>query len=206
MTINTNADLTLIANEASVTHNMFIKATLDDYKADSRQVYTAVDIVINQVACDCSSLKWQNPNSGVDITGTAIMAGTNASDKTLTMPRTDDSNKNTIPAFQKCYEGGGSCSADGQITSITWKYGTNAATTKPNWITWPVNSNDINSDNSQRQTKITINPANGQVIGTHSIIAVWTPKFGSAYTYTALTFSVNCEVTSFTKPSAPVHG
>ena len=64
----------------------------------------------------------------------------------------------------------------------------------------------MNTDNTQRQTKITINPADGQVIGTHSIIAVFTPKFGSAYTYTALTFAVNCEVTSFTKPSAPVHG
>ena len=58
VTINTNADLTLIANENSVTHNMFIKASLDDYTADNREVYTQVDIVINQVACDCSHLKW----------------------------------------------------------------------------------------------------------------------------------------------------
>lgn len=35
-------------------------------------------------------------------------------------------------------------------------------------------------------------------------MAVWTPLYGSAKTYTALTFTVNCQVASFTKPvSAP---
>jgi hypothetical protein len=120
MTINTNNDLSLIANEASVTHNMFIKATLDDYTSDTRVVYTAVNIVIGQVTCDCASLRWAVPSSGVDITSSAIMAGTSASSKALTMPATDDSQKTVVPAFQKCYEASGSCSADGQITAITW--------------------------------------------------------------------------------------
>lgn len=45
------------------------------------------------------------------------------------------------------------------------------------------------------------------MIGTHSILATWTPTNGSAKTlYTALTFKVECKVTSFTKPTAPVNG
>ena len=38
------------------------------------------------------------------------------------------------------------------------------------------------------------------MIGTHSIIATWTDSFTPphTYTYTALTFTVGCEITSFT--------
>jgi len=63
----------LIANENSVTHNMFIKAKLDDYTTYTREVYTAVDIVINSATCDCSPLAWDTPTTGVDQTGTSIM-------------------------------------------------------------------------------------------------------------------------------------
>ena len=79
LTIDTTKDLTLISDEASVTHNLYLKATLDDYSSFSRIVYTQVDIVINAATCDCSALAWDNPSSGVDITATAILAGTSAS-------------------------------------------------------------------------------------------------------------------------------
>lgn len=64
----------------------------------------------------------------------------------------------------------------------------------------------MNADASKRSTKITINPADGTVNGNHNIIVTWTPKYGSAFSYTALTFKVDCKVTSFTKPAAPVNG
>lgn len=86
MTINTANDLNLIAAEASVTHNMFIKATLDDYTTQTREVYTAVDIVITQAGCDCSALAWTTPAASIDITGTSIFGGLAAEDRVLVKP------------------------------------------------------------------------------------------------------------------------
>jgi hypothetical protein len=78
LTIDTTADTTLIANEASVTIPLYIKATLDDYTSDNRESYTLVNIVINEVACDCSALAWDDPTSGITVSS-AIMAGGSAS-------------------------------------------------------------------------------------------------------------------------------
>ena len=39
--------------------------------------------------------------------------------------------------------------------------------------------------------------------GTHNLVAVFTPTNGSAKTYTALTFTVGCEITSFAVSGAP---
>jgi len=44
------------------------------------------------------------------------------------------------------------------------------------------------------------------VVGTHNLIVVFNPTYGSDKTYTALTFTVTCEVTSWTIPSAPTSG
>jgi len=41
------------------------------------------------------------------------------------------------------------------------------------------------------------------MIGTHSIIATFNPTNGSDKVYTALTFTVSCEVTSFAVSGAP---
>ena len=119
LTIDTNKDLTLIANEASMTYNLFIKAKLDDYTADTREVYTSVAVVINSATCDCSPLAWDDPSSaGVDQTATSIMVSATATEKTMAMPAANTSAKNTQPAFEKCYLNGGSCSLDGQVSSI----------------------------------------------------------------------------------------
>ena len=45
LTIDTTADSSLIDNESSVTIPLYIKATLDDYTSDNREVYTLVNIV-----------------------------------------------------------------------------------------------------------------------------------------------------------------
>jgi len=75
---------------------------------------------------------------------------------------------------------------------------------KPSWITWPVSTEaDGNAAAPlKRQILISITPPDGTVKGTHSIIAVWTPKYGTNKQYTAITFKVDCQVASFTKPSS----
>ena len=78
LTIDTTADSTLIDDESSVTIPLYIKATLDDYTSDNREVYTLVNIVVNEIPCDCSSLAWDDPSSGVTVSS-AILAGGSAS-------------------------------------------------------------------------------------------------------------------------------
>ena len=50
---------------------------------------------------------------------------------------------------------------------------------------------------------MSINPTDGTVKGTHSLIAVFNPTNGSDKTFTALTFTVGCEITSFAVSGAP---
>ena len=76
---------------------------------------------------------------------------------------------------------------------------------KPSWITWPVSTEaDGNAAAPlKRQILISITPPDGTVKGTHSIVAVWTPKYGTNKQYTAITFTVGCEITSFTVSNTP---
>ena len=78
LTIDTTADLSLIANEATKTISLWIKATLDDYTAYNRESYTQVDIVIAELSCVCTELAWDDPSSGI-VVGSTILAGTGAS-------------------------------------------------------------------------------------------------------------------------------
>lgn len=50
---------------------------------------------------------------------------------------------------------------------------------------------------------IDIDPPDGTVTGTYTIVATFNPDNGADYVYSSLTFTVECEVTSFTDPSAP---
>ena len=121
------------------------------------------------------------------------------------MPVQNTDARTTNALFDKCYIGTSppQCSADGQITAIQWNNGVTTAA-KPSWITWPDTSETAaNADSTKRQINIIITPTDGTQKGTHSIIATWTPKYGSPITYTALTFTVGCEVTSFTVSGAP---
>lgn len=154
LTIDTTKDTNLIADESSVTIPLYIKATLDDYTNEGIVSYTLLNVVINEVTCNCAAMAWSNPGSGVDQTLSAILAGTSASSKNMAKPQQDTSARSSNAAFDKCYLGNSppGCSADGQITAITWQFGTAAATSKPNWITWPytTGSTDKNTDNSFR--------------------------------------------------------
>ena len=192
LTIDTTADLTLIDNEASKTIALYIKATLDDYTSYTRESYTLINIVISAAGCDCSALAWDDPSSGIDV-GT-IAAGVSSQTKTLAIPVANTDARSTDAGFDKCYLIGSNCPETGAFTSVTWDDGT-GATTLPNWITFTTSS-------STTQT-VDINPPDGTVIGTHNLVAVFNPTWGSDKTFTALTFEVTCQVTSWTVPSAP---
>ena len=135
LTIDTNQDVDLIANEASVTIAVYIKATLDNYTSYNRESYTLVNIVINEVTCDCSSLAWDDPSSGVVVSST-LLAGTSASTQTLAPPVANDSLKTTVIAFQKCYLNSQDCATTGAFDSLQWQDGTAAAASLPSWITF----------------------------------------------------------------------
>ena len=196
LTIDTTADLSLIDNESSKTISVYIKATLDDYTSDNRESYTQVNIVINEVTCDCSALAWDDPTSGVTVSST-ILAGTSASTQTLAVPVANTGARSTNAAYDKCYidgDSGNDCATTGAYDSLTWDDGT-GATTLPSWITF-------SSSGTTSQT-VSINPTDGTVKGTHNLIAVFNPTNGLDKTFTALTFTVGCEITSFTVSGAP---
>lgn len=111
------------------------------------------------------------------------------------MPVPNTSARTTNAAFDKCYLSGSNCSETGAFDSLQWKNGSANASTLPSWITFT-------SSTTTTQT-VAINPPNGTVIGTHSLIAVFNPTNGADKTFTALTFTVTCQVTSWTKPAAP---
>jgi hypothetical protein len=77
---------------------------------------------------------------------------------------------------------------------------------QPAWIEWPISGDtNTNTGGSSRKTAIKLKPTDGTMKGTHSIIVTWTDLLTPAHThtYTALTFTVGCEVTSFTAAPSP---
>ena len=65
LTIDTTVDQSLIANESTVTITAYIKATLTDYTAYTREVYQQFNIIVTEIACSCTALAWDDPSSGV---------------------------------------------------------------------------------------------------------------------------------------------
>ena len=133
LTIDANADDNLIANEASVTIPLYLKATLDDYTSYTRESYTLINIVINEITCSCTALAWDNPSSGV-VVSSAILAGASSS-QTLAPPVENTGARTTDRAFDKCYLNSQACATTGSFTSLQWDNGTGAATL-PSWITF----------------------------------------------------------------------
>ena len=140
LTIDTTADLSLIANEASVTIALYVKATLDDYTSQTRESYTQIDIVISQAGCDCTALAWDDPSSGIDVG--AITAGVASVSKTLAPPVANTSARSTDAGFDKCYLTSSNCAETGAYDSVTWDDGTGAVAL-PSWITFTTANNIV---------------------------------------------------------------
>ena len=137
LTFDSSVDLTLIDNEASKQIDVYIKATLDDYTADNREVYTKLEVNIGEITCNCAALGWDAPTTAAVTLGSDIMVSVSPSAQTLIMPATNYGAKATNAALEKCYlaNNANPCSSDGQVTALTWDDGT-GATAKPSWISW----------------------------------------------------------------------
>jgi hypothetical protein len=132
---------------------------------------------------------------------TILAAAATVSAQTLGIPTQDTSASSTNTALAKCLEvSGAGCSADGEISSIQINSGSGNVA-QPAWIEWPISGDtNTNTGGSSRKTAIKLKPTDGTMKGTHSIIVTWTDLLTPAHThtYTALTFTVGCEITSFT--------
>lgn len=126
--------------------------------------------------------------------GSAIVADSSASTQTLILPESNTSARSTNAGFDKCYLDSADCAVTGAFDSLQWDDGTGAASL-PGWITFTTSG-------TTTQT-ISINPTDGTMIGTHSIVATFNPTNGADKVYTALTFTVSCEVTSFAVSGEP---
>ena len=192
VTIDTTVDLDLIADEASVAHTIQVKATLDGYNAVV--AYTQLDITITEAGCDCSYLAWDNPSH---VTAT-VAVGTPYTG-TVPVPTGNNAATSTVNDFQKCYLNGGTCAETGSYaasTGITYDDGSTAGgVTLPSWITYT-------SSGSTVQT-VTFDPPDGDYIGTHTVLALFTSTHGADPQYTAFVVTVTCEVASFSLPSNP---
>ena len=181
ITIDTTVDLTLIDNEASVTHNIQVKSTLSEYT--SRTNYSQLTITITEIGCDCSALAWDNPSH---LTPT-VAVGT-PSTQTVPIPTANTAATATNNAFQKCYLNSGTCATTGSFldsTGIKYDDGTTAGgVTLPSWITYT-------STSSTTQT-VTLDPPDGTYVGTHTVLATFSSTHGSDPTYTAFVITVTC--------------
>lgn len=106
ITIDTTVDLTLIGAEASVSHPIQVKSTLDSYTGVTR--HNQLDITITSVGCDCSYLAWDNPSH---LTPT-VAVGT-PSIQTVPIPTANTGATATVNAFEQCYQNGGTCATTG---------------------------------------------------------------------------------------------
>jgi hypothetical protein len=117
------------------------------------------------------------------------------SNPTINAPVSDDSLKTSVTAFGNCYENAGTCSTAGTYaadTDFTINDGTGAVSL-PAWVTWNVGTQTM-----------TLAPTDVALTGnTYTVVATYTPDYGTATAFTVSTFTVDCVVTGFTNPSAP---
>lgn len=194
LTIDTTVDLTLIDNESTVTIPMYVKSTLDDYTTWTREQYTLINVQIDASACNCASLGWVDPTPTI-ILANSIMAGTGSVSRSLVAAEADYAARSTDAAFDKCYlSGGAGCVETGAFDSLQSNDGSTTGSI-PAWVTF--------TSSGTKTQSIDINPPDGTASGTYTIVATFNPTNGADYVYNALTFTVECEVTSFTDPSPP---
>ena len=188
--VDTSKDLTLIANEASVSITLQVKAHLDSYTA--RKTYTAVTVSLSTATCDCSHLLWTNPSAH----NSATVAVGASETLTVPVPAADTTKKSTINVFDKCYQNSGSCPVTGKFLATTGITLANGSAL-PSWITYTTTNNMVQT--------IVIAPTAGSQVGSTTLLATYTSDNGPDPTYTAFVFSVTCAVTGITKPSNPAH-
>ena len=191
LTLDTTLDLDIIANEATVTKNLWIKTTLDLW---SQSEYEQITIIINSGACECQYLLWNDPAPYVRI----VNVGT---PQTIGLPTpTPDSatNQAIYPTFQKCYFNGGNCGENGQFVQLNEFELDGVPLAGGEWISY--SAVGYNEDYWANSQAVTATPTYAE-IGPHTLSAKWTTVNGADSTYVAITFTILCTVSSFDRPT-----
>jgi len=165
LTIDTTADLTLIANEASVTKTIYIKTVVSSY--NTQKQYSVFTVTINAATCDCTALQWTSPSS----TAVAVLVAATSS-PTFPLPTADTSARTTNAAFDKCYLGGGSCATTGSFpaASVVYDDGTSNGASLPSWMTYTSTATTTHT--------ITLAPVDGTQRGIHKIRVIFDSTYG----------------------------
>ena len=170
---------------SSVTVTLTITTTLDDWSGNSGSTST-ISVTMNPASCSCSAMAWTAPS----ITTATVNVDASAT-PSVPAPASDDSAKTTNIAFGTCFEsGGGGCTTTGSYGSGSIVQTDGSAL--PSWITW----------NHSSQV-LTVAPDNPSYVGTWYLKGTYSPATGSASAFSVVTITVQCVVTSMTRPSNP---
>lgn len=191
LTIDTAQYPSHIASDVSET--LTITTKYASWGSNNGNSASTIAVTLVSVTCDCSGLQWSAPS---------ISTSTVNIDASVTpmfsAPDPDTSATTSNYAYSVCYENSGTCATTGTYAAssdFTFNDGT-GATTLPSWITF---------DSSTKV--LTVAPTDVALAGkTYTIAATYTPTYGTASSFTIAEVTVNCVVTSFTRPANPTSG
>lgn len=164
--------------------------TLVDWDTNTDWTYLTVSIAAAN--CVCSHLQWTPPAAVTNV----VMVGT-AELHNVPAPTPDTSLTTTIPEFEQCYLNAGACSTSGQyaVGGIIYDDNSVSGAALPAWVTYTTSgttAQPVNFDPTYTE------------IGVHDFLATFTPTYGAPVQYTAFTITVQCLVTGFMLPTAPL--
>lgn len=184
LTIDTNQ---YGAITSTITETLTVTTTLVSHSGATASTSTIV-VTLNTLACDCSSLAWNAPT----ITTNTVNVDA-SSTPSVPAPVSDTSARSSVPAFDACYDSGANCATTGTYAANSLVQSNGSAL--PAWIIWD-DTNQV----------LTVTPNDPSYAGTYTILGTYTPTNGSASQFTVVTLTVNCVVTSVTRPTNPSTG
>ena len=177
-TYTITANPTSSATELQTSHTLTMTVASATYSANQSAVTTTFTVTINTPACNCDLQPW---TAGTGVTQTAPVGSTTT--VTLPLPSVATNAYTSGPAMRQCQATSVTCATTGSFTAVTLTGGT----ALPGWISFGT-------------TSIDITPADGSVKASNDwvVVVTYTPTKGSNQpSYTAVTITVSCEVTSF---------
>ena len=192
LTLDTSLDFTLLpAAQDTIDITLYIKKTLDSW--GNHAEYQEIVVKINTANCDCQYLLWDLPTTATKTVKVELPESVE-----LVLPTADSTtNQSVHKTFRKCYDEGNPCSEVGSFLSIGALTIDGVAFEDSQWISF---TDATSPDYEAALQKIYIDPTAAE-IGTHELVVTWTPTHGAASQYTALTLTIECEITSWAAPT-----
>lgn len=179
---------------SSTSLNFIVQARYDDYTGNSGSDTTLTGAVtLEPVVCNCNGMQWTAPS--IVTTSVNVAASSTPS---LNAPAADTTARSSTKTFDVCYENSGTCDETGSYAAAAdFRY-------KAVGGSYDAITNSASGWISFSGSTLTIAPTDPLLSGVYYVAATWTPtSSGTAAEHQILTITVNCEVTSMTKPSAP---